>query len=97
MRRGHEGRGRQIGAFLAGASRSMKHPGHHTRTATYDRTTTTTPGRAKAATCVTAGCNMACQSADTTTARQLTQPYTNYAATGTQPLVTHTQSNYEHQ
>ena len=44
MRRGHEGRGKQIGAFLAGAGRSMKQPGHHTRTATYDRTTTTTPG-----------------------------------------------------
>ena len=42
MRRGHEGRDKQIGAFLAQTGRSIMHPGHHTRTAMYHRTATTT-------------------------------------------------------
>ena len=44
MRGGHEGRGRQVGAFLAGAGRCMKHLGLHPRTATYHEKTTTTDG-----------------------------------------------------
>ena len=47
MRRGHEGRGRQIGAFLAGAGRSTKRPGHRNRPATYDGKTTTAPGASR--------------------------------------------------
>ena len=41
MRQGHEGRGQQIRAFLAGTGCSMMHSRHHTLTAVYDTATTT--------------------------------------------------------
>ena len=47
MQQGHEGRGTQICAFLAGAGRSKKRHGRRTRTATYDSKTTTTPGASR--------------------------------------------------
>ena len=47
MRRGPEGRGKQIRVSLAGTGRSIMHPGHHTRTTTFDKTTTTTPSTSR--------------------------------------------------
>ena len=89
MQRRHEGRGRQIGTFLAGTNRSKQHPGHRTRTATCNRTTTT-KGPAGAAAWATTGCNLLGPLTSTLTARRLPQPYVNHTTTGNRPLTDHT-------
>ena len=92
MWRGHEGRGKQIGAFLAGAGRKMMHPAHHTQTDTYNGTTTTTPGTSQRSNVD----SVAGPTANTTTARRLTQLYTKDTATETRPLTDDTHTNYQH-
>ena len=71
MQRGHKGRGRQIGTFLAGAGRSTQHPGHRTTGEPPPN-----PGPTNAAAWATTGCNVVGPSTSTPTARQLPQPYT---------------------